>query len=197
MKRARSDEAKEERRHALLRAARKRFVAGKPMSVAAIAKDARLAVGTVYLYFPTREAILAALLCEDLRDWVTALEAPSSEQLPDLLTRTLVERPHLVRMLAMLHLTIEQNLDAAGARKLKEELMAVVSRGASALSKKSLHSLDWPRFFLWLQAVVVGLEQMSAPSPVIATVLEDETFAPLRVDFARELRAILQRFLTP
>ena len=115
--RARSAAAKEARRSAILAAARalhdQSGYAG--VAVADVARRARLAKGTVFLYFPTKEALFLALFDGLLDDWLEALHgavageagAFTSEQLATTITGTLAERVALRRLLPLVGAVIE------------------------------------------------------------------------------------------
>lgn len=75
---------KEERRHAILDAA-ERLLARSPervASVAEVADETGLAKGTVYLYFPSKEALLLALHERHLDDFFRALGARLAQPAP-------------------------------------------------------------------------------------------------------------------
>lgn len=73
--RARSTEARAERRAAILAAALRTLEqyghAGATMDL--VARTAKLAKGTLFLYFPTREALFLELLERLMEDWLVAL----------------------------------------------------------------------------------------------------------------------------
>lgn len=68
---------REERRDSILHAARKVFLEKgiHRATVDDVAQQAEVSKGTVYLYFETKESLLAALLLEDLEKLVAQLEA--------------------------------------------------------------------------------------------------------------------------
>jgi len=62
-------------REALLAAAQARFAAdGLDASLVQVAKDASLAIGTLYRHFPTRLDLIRALFAEKLKRWLEAAE---------------------------------------------------------------------------------------------------------------------------
>lgn len=82
-KRARSDAQKDARRRAILEAAAELSVGEgyDAVTMAALARRAGLAKGTLYLYFASREEVLGGLYLRALRDWqgrVTTGIAPSA-----------------------------------------------------------------------------------------------------------------------
>ena len=84
--RARREREKEERRQSILRAARKVFFKNgfHRATVDNVAERAEVSKGTVYLYFESKETILALLLLEGLNELVEKLEQAyaAAETLP-------------------------------------------------------------------------------------------------------------------
>jgi len=84
--RARREREKEERRQSILRAARKVFFKNgfHRATVDNVAERAEVSKGTVYLYFESKETILALLLLEGLNELVEKLEQAyaAKESLP-------------------------------------------------------------------------------------------------------------------
>src|SRR3954469_4101785 len=77
-RRARSLEHKGERRRVILSAASKLFAGGAgfpELTVSNVARRVGLAKGTVFLYFPTKEALFLGLLEEVLAEWFSAVNA--------------------------------------------------------------------------------------------------------------------------
>ena len=74
--RARREREKEERRQSILQAAREVFFENgfHQATVEAVAERAEVSKGTVYLYFESKETILALLLLDGLRELVNELE---------------------------------------------------------------------------------------------------------------------------
>jgi AcrR family transcriptional regulator len=89
--RARREREKRERRQSLLQAARETFFENgfHQATVDSVAERAEVSKGTVYLYFESKEALLAHLLLEGLEELVTVLDRaytatadlPADEQL--------------------------------------------------------------------------------------------------------------------
>jgi AcrR family transcriptional regulator len=79
--RARREREKEERRRSILQAARRTFFENgfHHATVDSVAERAEVSKGTVYLYFESKEAVLAHLLLEGLEDLVAELEQAYAE----------------------------------------------------------------------------------------------------------------------
>lgn len=205
--RARSDEKKAERRDAIVAAAARLFDRSDyaALTMADVAAKAGLAKGTVYLYFTTKEALVLALLLDELRAWFggLALAAPTSHapplrraaapQLAAAIARSLVERPRLVRLIVLVHLVLEQNLDDATAEEWKRAIAAMMEGPATALEAQlGLVRGDGTKLLLYLNALVVGLGQMAAMPPAITKLLHDDAeLRPLAIDLEHDLARAL------
>ena len=199
-RRARADADKQSRRRDLLRAAAAAFVdqSYAAVTVAEIARGAGLAKGTVYLYFETKEELFLQLVLEQLGEWFDEVERELTaeaallepDEMARLLVRTLARREQLTRLLALLHVVLEQNIPAPVALAFKRELMDRTARAAAVLERRFLdfEPGDGVRVLLHMHAATVGLRQMANPSPELAAVLAGPELSPLRIDFAAALQ---------
>jgi AcrR family transcriptional regulator len=131
--RARSPKAKEARREVILTAASLLFAQRSyaDVTMAEVAKAARLAKGTVFLYFPTREALFLALLGDLLDDWMGELHATvaheeramESAELAEVITGALAARPDLVRLLPLAGGQLEAHAPAAQVAEFRHRLL--------------------------------------------------------------------------
>jgi AcrR family transcriptional regulator len=205
--RARKDEDKEARRRLILDEALALYTATSyaEVKMADVAERSKLAKGTVFLYFPTKEALFLALLEDLLFAWLQTLEGLLSNgdgrwtgaRVARTVAESLEGQETLTRLLALLQTVLEQNVTVEQVRGFKERLLsALVSMGA--LVEKRLSFLkpgEGGRFLLHLHALVTGLRQMADVAPVTREVLELPHMAPLRVDFTRELTDALTHLL--
>jgi len=206
MRRASSAQDKERRRTAILRAAGDLLDGSRyeAVSMAAVAREAGIAKGTTYLYFPTKEQLFLALLEDEYAAWFGAARialrelgpTPSPEQVTAGLMGTLRDRPRLLSLMERVHRVLEQNIsvDAAGAFKgrLQDEatgLALVLSEKAGISMRRAM------RLLLQLHVLVVGIRQIARPPAAVATALERPGLAGMRVDFDLELRAALRSLL--
>lgn len=202
--RARKEEDKEARRRQLLDAALALYRATSydEVKMADVAERARLAKGTVFIYFPTKEALFLALLEEQLFAWLARLEETlargegrwTGARMARTLAESLEGEESLTRLLARLQTVLEQNVTAEQVRGFKERLVAAMARAGALLEKRLsfLEPGEGVRFFLHAHALVVGLRQMADQAPVVRAVHEAAPhLEPLRVDFTRELTEAL------
>lgn len=205
--RARGADEKGARREAILAAAARRIDGSTfdDLSMSDLAGDLGLSKGALYLYFPTKEALFLEVLRADLGAWFDAIEGALDGLKPgvdpqivaDLLSSSLVARPRLVRLLGLLHLVLEQNLDAATVRGWKRWLLGRVG-GAGLRLERALPSLaagEGSRLLVYTHALVVGIGQMAETGPVLAEVLADPALAPMRVELGPALGDALRRLL--
>ena len=202
MRRARSEEDKEQRRDAILAAAvtlldRERY---EGVTMAAVARQAGIAKGTTYLYFNTKEQLFLALLEEEYAAWFAAaraalrqLDGPSEvSEVADALIASVGERPLFLQLMELLHVVLEQNISVETALAFKTRMRDEVTGLALVLSEVTgIEMMRAGKLLMRLHALVVGLRQLSRPSASVASVLEREDLAVMRVEFLPELRAVL------
>jgi AcrR family transcriptional regulator len=205
-RRARSDEAKEIRRDALLAAARALFEERSydQLTVDAVARASRVAKGTVYLYFPTKEAIFLELTLSELEGWCSSLAAPlaklergNTARLAELLAASVGRRTTFRRLLTLLPGTLERNVEHEAIRSFKLRGAAVMAKTASQLEAclPFLGPGGGFRLLTHLHALVIGVGQLAEGSEAIKELLAQPELAPFRVDFVPLLRELLELLL--
>lgn len=194
-RRARTDDAKLARHDAIVEAARASFDASEfdAFTMDQVAAKLGLAKGTLYRYFPTREALLLAVLHDDLDDWFHTVDAGlvtarSRADVVDALIVPLLARPRVMRLLAVLPSILEHRVPYESALAFKQFLLdrcgdtgARIDRALRADSGAGV------RLLVQLDAGVIGLYHGAHPSPAVGAVLSLPEFAPLRVDLRTEL----------
>lgn len=207
MQRARSVDDKRERQRAILVAGRECFAEGRfaDVRMSEVAERAGLAKGTVFLYFPTKEALFLGLLEEELTGWFEQLDGElsrsrarlSAKQVSRLICQSLMEREQLARLLSLLHVVLEQNVSEEQITPFKRLLLERLARTGPLLEGRLpfLAAGEGAQLLLRLNAVLIGLWQMSEPGPAVARVLATPEMAPLRIDFTKELAATVETLL--
>jgi AcrR family transcriptional regulator len=201
--RARSADAKEARRHAILAAAAALLERSgyADITMADVARRSRLAKGTVFLYFPTKEAVFLDLLDGMLGEWLDALHDAvardaarwSADQLARAITDTLGDRPALRRLIPLCHGVLERNVGDERLAAFKQRLLRrLFGTGAVVELKLGLARRgDGVQLLLFAWALIIGLGSQAEPGGTLARVLARPEFVPLRPDFARDLRTAL------
>ncbi|MBE3561414.1 MAG: TetR family transcriptional regulator [Ktedonobacteraceae bacterium] len=208
--RAVHDEQKEERRQAILEAARRLFQTSsyEALTIASVATALGLAKGTVYLYFKTKEELFLALVEQQLAAWFAEVDAGLAAllatkesctipQVTAVLCRALEARPDLMRLLAILHPVLEYNINLEAAVRFKLALREHFSHTGSLLERclPFLHPGDGAHLLLQCDAIVIGLWHLSDPAPVVQQALQQPGLHVFNVHFASELATLLQTLL--
>src|SRR6266568_861460 len=170
-RRARSEQDKSLRRDAILEAAAGEWAESTfdALTMSDVARRARLAKGTLYLYFATKETLLLELLQERLGRWLDELESSlasgSVPRKPDGAARVVASMlcadEDLARLLMILGSVLEQNVLEGRIRDFKSWLHGRLARTGTALERR-LSFLDrWSgvKLLLHIQALVSGLGQ--------------------------------------
>lgn len=201
--RARSDTAKDARRQSILGAAATLFDRSgyEGVTMADIARRSRLAKGTVFLYFPTKEAVFLDLLDAALADWLDALHHAvthddarwGAAQLAAVVADTLAARTAVRRLLPLCHGVLERNVDAERLAGFKQRLLRrLFGTGAVVELKLGLARRgDGVQLLLFAWALIVGLGAQAEPAGALAGVLARPELEALRPDFDRDLRTAL------
>ncbi len=206
-RRARQPDEKAERRRAILAAAQARFAVTPYHEVRTsdVARDAGLAKGTLFLYFPTKEALFLALLDEALGAWLAALEErlararPAGlgpEKLAGVLAELVLMHVGLVRLLGLLSTVLEQPLEAQVVVGFKRGLVARLEPAGRLLEERArLRPGEGTRLLLRVCALVMGLRQLAQPGPAAQAALLLPELRPLAIDLNRELPYLLHALL--
>jgi len=204
--RAVSRDQKQERRERILDAARELF-AGAPyeeISMLHVAERAVLAKGTLYLYFNTKEELFLALLAREIEDWFDEIDKMMEdlrsrgkpcppEEFSRLLSQSLVSRPVAVRLIVISQAILEHNIDYTSALSYKQMLNAHIVQTGSILEEclPYLQPGQGARLILWIYLLVIGVQSVAEPAPVVQRTLTEPGMETFQVDFQLEISAIL------
>ena len=205
--RAMNPEQKQERQQEILSAALALFEETdfEAVSMAGVAKKAGLAKGTLYLYFATKEALFLAVLTQAFQEWFAGLDAGlaqvsaalSVDDFIRMVCESLQARTSFVRLVGIVHSVLERNIDydtaVAFKQMLGEKMAATAGRIEAVLP--GVPAGQGQRILLHLYAFLIGLQNLSAPAPVVARVLNEPGLAVFRVDLMDELSVVLRAYL--
>lgn len=206
-RRARKVEQKQERRQAILDTAWHLFQATTypALTMAEVAERAGLAKGTIYLYFKTKEQLFLALQAQQLKEWFADIDerlAATQDGSPiadvaALICASLAQRPAFTRLLAILHTVIEQNVDFATALDFKQMLRSHVTRTGALLEQRLpfLVAGQGAQLLLRITALVIGLQHLADPAPLVRNVLREPDMQLFTIHFANEFSEMLDALL--
>lgn len=205
--RATNEEDKLEKRQIILTAAMQTFknTSYNEVTMSAVALKAKLAKGTLFLYFPTKEEMFLALMEEQLIEWFDAVDMeldslkakPSISKIASLVADSLQERIEFTRLLAIHSTILEQNVSYESIFKHKQIILQKLA-GTGARLERSLPFLkagEGAHVILQCQALVVGLWHLTDPSPIARKVIEKEGLSAFDLDFNSEFQNILTSLL--
>jgi AcrR family transcriptional regulator len=190
-------EDKQERRDAILDAALRLLqrAPDRAANVAAVADEAGLAKGTVYLYFPGKEELLLALHERNMHGFflalITLVEGPGPVGIDDMLALThkhLVEPPHFLSLASRCFGLLAQSVPAEAAAAFRLRMSDRLVRAGAGLERHfpQLRPGDGVQLLRHSYALIIGLRQMSAaagtpcgaapqpPPPALAWRYEDD-----------------------
>ncbi len=170
-----------------------------------IARQVGIAKGTVYLYFRTKEALFLDLQTEAYRSWFAEVKAiwhhqagkQSVEAVVDTLSQTLLNRPVFIRLIAIMHTVLEHNVDLGTAVAFKRMLRAELLETGALLEARLpfLEAGTGADVLQYVQVLVIGLQHLSEPAPVIRQALVFPDLQVFRVDFEKHFRTLLSAML--
>lgn len=206
-KRARSDEAKAQKRAMLIATARQLFAENEfaAITVDSIAAEAKIAKGTFFLYFSTREELFLALAKElfsgffdDMLAAIVKDDDRSTQALKALLCNSLFHRTELMRMMTLLNVLIEKNVSLEALKDFKLFVHAgLVSIGAAAEKRFPFLAAagGGTRFFFWLYGIVVGFQNLAQPAACTKLLIDEDELRAFRFDFESEFDCFIGLFL--
>lgn len=200
-------EDKEARRDAILAAARTLFLRDpeKLPSAAAIATEAGVAKGTVYLYFATKEEIFMDLLHVErvaLMSRIREAFAPDSRSVDEKVATFLsayvahvTAQPDILRLESLGYSVLERNIEQERLRAYKQELgTALVDAGTVVEAALGLAEGEGARVLVHNYALTQGLWQALDIPPDCLEMMGDAAVAFTSLDFASELKVSLDRY---
>lgn len=205
--RAMTEAQKEARRADILKVALHRFsrMPYESLSMADTADEAGVAKGTLYLYFRSKEEMFLAIYTDQLNAWFDAMDAElgkakgeaSISAFVKFIGESLGARPQLLRLTAILHTVLEQNLDHATARGFRSWFKGRIEKSGSLLERylPFLEAGQGARLLLKIDALIIGFQHMAEPGGAMREVLQENDMALFRMDMREQLLETLRTLL--
>jgi AcrR family transcriptional regulator len=198
-KRAISEEQKQQRRRDIIQSAWHLFACNpyEKVTMINVAANINVTKGTLYLYFPTKEALFLAIFSEEIdavfndinRGLEISKQNPTIKQFVELLRGILQNHPTFIRLTSILHIVLENNVDYQLIYDFKTLIRDQTLKAGSRLeeSLSFLEPLEGAQVFLRIHEMIIGCQHVSDPGPVVAKVLDQPGFEVFQIDFATEL----------
>ena len=206
--RAVTDAQKEARRADILKVALHRFTLTPydSLSMADTADEAGVAKGTLYLYFKSKEEMFLTVYTDQLSAWFDELDQGLQQPGADssvagflkLLGDSLVSRPELLRLIAILHTTLESNVDPATARKFRVWLDERRRATGALLEKRALFLKpgQGAELLQQIHVLVIGFQHLAEPAGGMREALSAPDMAAHRVQLRESLLRTINTLLT-
>lgn len=198
--RARSEEAKADRRRAIVDAAGAVFdeVGIDGFTMDEVAARVELSKAALYRYFATRESLLLALSILELGDFFDRVDhrlagprrpaRDPSGLCAAWLCDAALASPRLIRLQGVTSSILEHNISVETAFEFKSWLMdRCVASGAGLAVRCGAPPAAGVRFLIHFQLLVVGLDSHLHPARAVAVALEAPELAAFRLDAPVEL----------
>ena len=205
--RAMTEEQKQLRRADILKVALHRFTLTPydQLSMADTAEEVGVAKGTLYLYFRSKEEMFLAVYTDELNAWFDELDRElgaaqgeaSIAAFLQVLGDSLARRPQLLRLIAILHTVLEQNVDYATAKRFKGWLKERFMKTGGLIERylPFLKAGQGTELMLRIDALIIGFQHLASPSGVMREVLAEEDMALFRIDLQKALLGTLGTLL--
>jgi AcrR family transcriptional regulator len=202
MQRAILDEDKQLRRQAILAAAASELLdhPERIASVEEVARRAGLAKGTMYLYFTTKEEIYLAVHEQHSHAFFDTLEAllarersrPSLKRLNRNVVEAIRQNPAFLP-LAVQCPAFERNADLETVARCKSGIAARLQRIGTSVEAMypGMKKGEGARLLIRSYALMLGLWQITAPSPAREQLLARSELSVFRLDYLAQLEAAL------
>ncbi len=215
MRRALSEHQKQQRRDTLVSAARTLFDASdyEAVSMAAVARSASVAKGTVYVYFPSKEALFLEVCVREVSAFFQSFEealpplpeAPPKWRLKtagvDSVLRAIEEafaaHPTFLRLVTLMHVVLEQQTDPPTATAFRAQLLGLFREPAAALERHLLfvEPGEGVHLILRVHAMTVGFAQVAAAAESFDGLLRAAGRPALDMPFPHSLLQALRHLL--
>jgi AcrR family transcriptional regulator len=199
--RARRPEHKQQRREAILAAARDLAAESgmRNVSLGAVAAAVGLAKSNVVRYFGTREEIYLELAAEGWAEWAGAAagrlrDAEGPSDVVAVLTETLAERPLFCDLLSHTSTTLEHNVSVPAARVFKRLILSVLTDLSADVARAHGGLTEEEAFELAATATVLAgtFYPISNPPPTLVQLYaEDPDLAATCPPFVPTLKRAL------
>lgn len=202
-KRAVRDDLKDIRRESILNAAN--FLLSKysvqEISMENVAETVKLAKGTLYLYFKTKEELFLSLLeraylawFEEIEEWIRVQQKINAVNLADFIAESFSKKSTLLFLAPYSESILEKNIPLARIIDYKKSTSLKLTELSQKICEK-MESVSIEKItlgFIFTHAAIVGLYFKAFPSPMMAEALKQAKLSSLKLDFKESLKIMLE-----
>lgn len=201
--RVRTEAQRHERRQAILDGAWHLFQSSTydDITMTQIAEAVRLVKGTIYRCFKSKEELFLTLLEQQLQlwfseinNWLQDLPAGSSLlQVTALFGQSLEGRQSMLRLLALLHITLDYNIEPESALRYRNQLWHHFTNTGALLEQRLtfLAPGQGKRCVMYCHSIMIGLWQWCDNAPAVQQIMQHTTLQAYNLQFTHELSSLL------
>lgn len=202
-KRAVREDLKDLRRESILDAAE--FLLSKQsiesIAMMDVAKTIKLAKGTLYLYFKTKEELFLSLLeraylrwFEEIETWAISQEKITSNSFAQRILESFQGKPSLLLLVPYAESIFEKNISLDRIIDHKRNITRKLTQVSQQIGQKmdNVPKEKIALSFLFIHAAVVGLYFKSFPTGIVAEALKQLDLYQWKLDFNTSLQIMLE-----
>ncbi|MDZ4726026.1 MAG: TetR family transcriptional regulator [Leptospira sp.] len=173
------------------------------LSMDEVAKRAKIAKGTLYLYFPTKEDLYLKVHILDYKNWfedlISYLEdnQKTKPNFLDWFVSSFERHPRFVKILPVVPTILEKNASIETIKEYKTELLNHLNTVIPLLTLQLGLKSDEETFLFMMQchAIAIGSWSHGFPSPAVKQVLNDKELNIFLVDYQQFIRSSVATLL--
>lgn len=170
----------------------------------AVAKKARVAKGTLYLYFPTKEDLALSVHIYDYQLWFKDLsefldsDLKETLHFPEWFVQSIVDHPRFIKLLPIVPTILEKNASYETIKEYKYELLTQLGRILPRLTTRLGFKKEEDSFMFMMQchAIAIGAWSHGFPSSTVMRVLDEDALKVFQIDYVSFVKSsidILQK----
>lgn len=173
------------------------------LSMDEVAKKAKVAKGTLYLYFPTKEDLALRVHISDYQSWFEDLrdflESPltQNQKFEDWFVGTFEKHSRFVKILPIVPTILEKNSSYETIKEYKSELLMQLQKVVPSLTLKLGFNRQEDTFTFMMQchAIAIGSWSHGFPSQTVKQVLNEEGMQVFLIDYIKFVKSSIETLI--
>ncbi|MCU0823554.1 MAG: TetR/AcrR family transcriptional regulator [Leptospira sp.] len=171
------------------------------LSMDEVARRSKIAKGTLYLYFPTKEDLCLRVHNEDygawfndLEEFLTLNESIELKSFSQWFVDSIEKHPRFIKLLPIVPTILEKNSSIETIRDFKSNLKTQIEKIIPILNER-LHFNSFDRTFLFLMqchAIAVGSWSHGFPSTNVRKAFEENGLSLFLIDYKNFVRSSIE-----
>jgi AcrR family transcriptional regulator len=206
--RARTDEAKTEKGRIILDTALRLFKKKeyKEITVSMIACHAKIAKGTLFLYFPTKEELFLSLAARQFNSFFQSFnthisednKAPKIDGLISVILKSIEGNEDLIKISPLMNTIIEKNVSAKTLMEFKNKIHSEMIDTGKNIEMKypSVAPGRGVQVLMWLYGLMIGFKNISDPIDIVCSGVGSKDVSLFNFDFKEQFEQAVRALLS-